>query len=134
MTDKTQKMRREELEEQLKTYQKHRAADNAPHLRAAWFAVSMLLLAALSLFIFAENLEKLWALLFAGGAVAIVIGLIVRYAHLRREILRTQDALRSLSHQNSISKNNSSPAPQTQTQHPANISSAHKNRTLHRIV
>ena len=166
MSDQTEKLRRETLEHQLKsqlkTYQNQSAEDNVPHLRAAWFAVSMLLLVAVSLIVFAEGAEKLWGLLFAFGAAAIVIGLIVRYARIRRQMLRTQSALRALARthapqtpsyafpsdqhsapvsdapQNTFSRNTANTSSEkpasSSSEKPANTAAAHKRRALHRIV
>lgn len=125
MSETNMKYRREELRRQLADCREKSAGRSAEHLRAAWFSVSALTLAAISLFLFAEGLEKLWGAAFLFAALAVTVWRAVRYVRIERELRRIAKELARLE--------NGDPAPSRGQVRPETTPRP-TGKTAHRIV
>ena len=124
MAEERKTTRWEELIHQLEICRDRSAGRSVPHLRAAWFAVSALIFAAVMVFLFAQDLGKLWGIPFVLLAVAIVVWLGVRYARVERELRLILKELAALE----------KPLPQTPSDLKLPEHTHRANRQIRRIV
>ncbi len=124
--------RREALRKKLESCLEKSAGRDVPRLRAAWFAVSALVLAAVACFVFAQGLDKLWGLPFVCAGAAVIVWRCIHYVRIERELRRTAEELAALLRTEQTAETPAQTAPSPEQAYP--VRHLKNGRVRHRIV